>query len=452
MKRKFEINMTEGNIWSLLIRFSMPLILSNIFQLLFNAADIIVVGRFAGKEALAAVGSVSSVVNLITGLATGISAGCNIICSRQYGSGNAKAMHRTVHTSLALSVICGIILMFIGICFSKQILNLIGSPSDVIDLSALYMKIYFGGIIPILIYNFGSSILRAVGDTKRPFTYILISGVINVVLNLIFVIIFNMDVAGVALATVISWAVCTVLIIKALISTEDIYKLTLNKIKLYKYETRQILNLGVPTGVQGVTFSLSNVVLQSAINSLGTVVIAGSSASANIEGFVWMAMDAVAVAIMTFISQNYGAGKYDRIKTGLVYSLLIVTGIGLILGISVVLAGRPLLSFYTSDSSVIEAGFVRLRIICGTHALGGVMNLISGAIKGYGRTVGASIIAIAGACIPRLLWVWTIFKLYPRFDVLMYSYDFSWGLTAIANIILFAVIQRSVTKNTKKTT
>lgn len=442
--KKFEINMTEGNILKLLISFSIPLILSNIFQLLFNAADVIVVGRFAGKEALAAVGSVSSVVNLITGLATGIAAGCNILCSRQYGSGNRDAMQKTVHTSLALSVICGIIIMFIGICFSGQILHLIGSPEDVIDLSAIYMKIYFSGIIPILIYNFGSSILRAVGDTRRPFIYILVSGIINVILNLIFVIVFGMGVAGVALATVISWAVCAVLVIKSLMATEDIYKLSIRKIKLYKSQTLQILRMGIPTGIQGMTFSLSNVVLQSAINSLGTIVVAGSAAAANIEGFVWMAMDAVSVAVMTFISQNYGAGKYERNRKGLIYSIILVTGIGIVLGMGAVFAAKPLLSFYTSDAAVMEAGVMRLRIICGTYALAGIMNLISGAIKGYGRTVGASLIAIAGACIPRLIWVWTIFKAYPQFDVLLYSYDVSWALTALANIVLFVFVHRSV--------
>ena len=447
LKKRFEINMTEGNIWLLLIRFCIPLILSNIFQLLFNAADVIVVGRYVGKEALAAVGSVGAVVNLITGLAMGISVGCNILCSRKFGAGNKVSMQRAVHASVALSIICGIIIMVFGVCFSRQILHLIGTPDDVIDLAATYMRIYFGGIIPILVYNFGASILRAVGDTSRPFIYILISGVINVVLNLIFILVFDMNVAGVALATVISWAVCAVLVIRALILTDDIYKLSLKKIRLYRIESRQILGLGIPTGIQSMVFSLSNVVIQSAINSLGTIVVAGSSAATNIEGFVWMAMDAVAIAIMTFISQNYGAGKHERNSKGLIYSIVLVTGIGAVMGIGVVFIGKPLLSLYTSDEAVIAAGFIRLKIICGTYALGGVMNLIGGAIKGYGKSGVASIIAIAGACIPRLIWVYTVFKMYPRFDVLLYSYDVSWALTAIANIILYVSVHRSLKKD-----
>ncbi len=439
--------MTEGNIFILLLKFSIPLILTTMLQLLFNAADVVVVGRFAGKQSLAAVGSVGSLTNLIVNLAVGVSQGCNIVCSRAFGAKDKKSIYEIVHTSLALSLIFGIVIMFIGLTFSKQILVIMGSPKDVIDLAALYLRIYFAGIIPILVYNFCSSILRAVGDTKRPFIYILVSGIINITLNIIFVVFLKMGVAGVALATVIAWTVAAILILRTLIKTKESYRLVLKEITLYKNQVKKILAIGIPTGIQGMTFSISNVVVMSAVNSLGTSIVAGNAAASNIEGFVWCAMDSVAIAAMTFVSQNYGAKKFKRNTKGFFSSLSLVFAVGFILGNLSVAFARPLLSIYTTDELVVELGRQRLVIICGTYYIAGFMQVASSAIKGYGYAVISTAICLIGSCFLRLVWVWTVFDHYHSYEYLLYCYPITWALTFVVCFFYYLYAEKRVKNN-----
>ena len=444
MSKKYEINMTEGNIWLLLIKFSIPLILSSMLQLLFNAADVVVVGKFAGNEALAAVGSTGALTNLILGVALGISQGCNIICSRAYGANDKKTMEGAVHSAVALSILCGAVVMVVGVLFSKPILRLMGSPDDVIDLAATYMKIYFAGIIPILLYNFCSAILRAVGDTKRPFIFISIAGVINICLNLVFVIVFHMGAAGVALATVISWAITSVLTLIVLMKTDGIYRIDLKKIRFYPRETKSIVSLGLPMGIQGMTFSLSNVVIMSAINSLGTTVIAANSAAANIEGFVWVALEAVTIASMTFISQNYGARRFDRNDKCFYIGLILVVAVSFAFGFLAYTFGRPLLSLYTSDLHVVSVGMQRLGIVALYYFLGGIMQHIVNVIKGYGRAIVSTVICLLGSCALRLVWVWIIFPARPSYIMLLNCYPATWIVTSFACWICYILIAKRI--------
>ncbi len=447
MKKKFELNMTEGNIWMLLIKFSIPLILSSMLQILFNAADVVVVGKFAGSAELAAVGSTGALTNLILGVALGISQGCNIVCSNAFGANDKKTMQGAVHSAVALSLLCGAVIMVIGIFFSKPLLLLMGSPDDVIDLAATYMKIYFAGIIPILLYNFCSAILRAVGDTKRPFIFISIAGVINVCLNLIFVIVFHMGAAGVSLATVISWAITAVLTLIVLMRTDSIYRIELKKIRFYPAETKKIVSLGLPMGIQGMTFSLSNVVIMSAINSLGTTVIAGSAAAANIEGFVWVALEAVTIASMTFISQNYGARNFERNDKGFNAGLVLVIAVSSFMGILVNVLGTPLLSLYTNDPKVVEVGLQRLSIVALYYFFGGIMQHIVNVIKGYGKAIISTFLCLIGSCFLRLVWVWVVFPVRPTFAMLLYCYPITWIITSVVCWICYIKIAGHVKKH-----
>ncbi len=449
MQKKYELNMTTGNIWLLLIKFSIPLILSSMLQILFNAADVVVVGKFAGKAELAAVGSTGALTNLILGVALGISQGCNIVCSRAYGADDKKTMQGAVHSAIALSILCGGVVMLVGIFFSKPLLLLMGSPADVVDIAAVYMKIYFAGIIPILLYNFCSAILRAVGDTKRPFIFISIAGIINICLNLIFVIVFQIGAAGVALATVISWAITSILTLVVLIKSDSIYKVELKKIRFYPAETKKIVSLGLPMGIQGMTFSLSNVVIMSAINSLGTTVIAASSAAANIEGFVWVALEAVTIASMTFISQNYGAKNFERNDKGFNAGLVLVVIVSLFFGSLATIFGRQLLSLYTNDAQVVKYGLERLRIVALYYFLGGIMQHIVNAIKGYGKAIISTFLCLFGSCLLRLVWVWFVFPVRPTFAMLLYCYPITWIITSLICRICYIKIVKNIKKRHK---
>ncbi len=442
------IDMTTGAILPKILKFTLPLMLSSILQLLFNAADIIVVGNFASDNSLAAVGSTTALVNLMTNLFLGLSTGANVLSAHYMGAGDDNRVSKTVHTSITLSTISGLIMTVIGVIFADKLLSLMDTPDEVIDLSTLYLRIYFCGMIAMMVYNFGSSLLRSKGDTKRPLYYLAFAGVINVVLNMIFVIIFKMDVAGVALATVISQCVSAFLVVRCLMKETDGFKLILKKLGIDKQITLKILRIGIPAGFQGVVFSLSNVVIQSSINGFGPVVMAANSAAASIEGFVWVSMNAFSQAAISFVSQNIGAGKYSRINKITFTACACAAIAGLVFGNLAYLFGEPLLGIYDPRPEIIPSGLIRMSLVCGLYFLCGLMDCCTGAIRGMGFAVAPTIVSLLGACGLRLLWIGTIFQIpdYHTEFMLFLSYPLSWGITFIVHLICFVIMRRKFPK------
>ena len=439
---KNQMDMTRGPIFKELIIFSVPLILSGVLQLLFNAADVIVVGRFAGDNSLAAVGSTSSFINLMLNLFIGLSIGSSVVSANYFGAGKIRELRNTVHTSMLLSIYSGIGLTILGVIFARPILHLMQAPEEVLVLAVLYLRIYFAGISATVIFNFGSALLRAKGDTKRPLYILLVAGVINVILYLIFVIFFRMDVAGVALATVISQIFAAAFVVVLLMREEDGFKLELRKLKIHKYILIHIIKIGVPAGFQGMMFSISNMVIQSSVNSFGPIVIAGSSAGINIEGFVYLAMNGFSQGALTFVSQNMGAGQKDRIKKLMFISLLTVLVVGEGLGFLVVIFARQILGIYSKNPLVIAAGIRRLSIICSTYALCGIMDTMSNIIRGIGHSLLPMVVCIVGVCVFRIVWLSTLFQTV-RFHtefIIFVSYPISWIITFIAHCICFAIV------------
>ena len=444
MTKSYQINMTEGSIVKKLLQFSVPLIFSSLLQILFNTADVIVVGRFAGDNSLGAVGSTGSLINLMVNLFVGLSVGTTVVAANFFGAGKKSELKETVHTAILLSLISGIILTIFGVVGAKQILQWMQSPKEILDLATQYLQIYFGGIISTMIYNFGSALLRAKGDTKRPLYILFFAGIINVILNLIFVILFKMDVAGVALATVISQTISAFLVVRCLLKETEEFKLDLKQLKINPQILIRIIKIGVPAGLQGIIFSLSNVIIQSSINSFGAIVIAGNSAALNIENFIFTGMNGFSQGTLTFISQNFGAKKYNRINKTIIIALFCVFLVGFVFGNLTVIFGRKLLSFFTTSPEVIESGISRLKIICTTYALCGMMDVMGNAIRGIGHSVLPMIITLLGACGIRLLWISTIF-LIPKFhscNTIFVSYPISWTVTFIAHIICFLIIRK----------
>ena len=438
--------MTMGALIPKILLFSLPLMLSGVLQLLFNAADVIVVGRFAGSQSLAAVGSTSVVINLLVNLFVGLSVGGNVAVARHIGAGNEKAASDTVHTSIFISITGGLILVLVGLFFSKPILVLMSSPPDVINLATLYLRIYFLSMPALMVYNFGSALLRAQGDTRRPLIYLSIAGVINVIINLISVIVFKMGVAGVAMATCISQYVSAFLVFKCLMREDGVLHLDVRKIKINKRALKEVLRVGLPAGLQGIVFSLSNMVIQSTINSFGSTVMAGSAAAANIEGFVYVSMNAFHQAAVTFCSQNYGANKLDRVDKSLAYSEFLVVLVGVLLGGVAFLFGRSLLSIYSTDAAVIDAGMRRMSCVCLAYALCGMMDVFVGGLRGIGYSVMPMIVSLLGACGLRLLWIGTVFLLNPTDTMLYLSYPVSWAITALVHFICYMVVRKKVRK------
>lgn len=447
MSKSYEIDMCHGPLAGKILRFSLPLMLSSMLQLIFNAADVIVVGRFSGSEALAAVGSTGPLINLMINLFIGLSVGANVVVARALGANHPTDVSKAVHTSLLLSAAGGILLAVIGIPLAKPALELMGSPDNVIDLSTLYLRIYFIGIPATLIYNFGSSILRAAGDTKRPLYYLVTAGIINVILNLFFVIFCKMSVDGVATATVISQVVSAVLIVKCLLKDETALRLIPKQLKIHKQKLLQIVRIGLPAGIQGMVFSLSNIVLQSAINSFGSDTMAGSAAAANVEGFVYVAMNSLYQASLTFTGQNIGAGQYGRIKRIYVTCALFSASIGIILSSLVLLFRYQLLGIYSSSPQVIAEGITRFKFVCVPYFLCGLMDVTVGSLRGIGYSILPMIVSLIGACGLRLLWVATIFRMHPSTNVLFMSYPITWFVTFAAHLICFSLALRKLPYN-----
>lgn len=444
MSKSYAIDMCNGSILPKLLRFAIPLMCSSILQLLFNAADVVVVGRFCGENSLAAVGSTTSLINLLTNVFIGLSVGSNVLVARYYGAKEQKPLHDVVHTSVALSILSGLILTVFGVIFTKQILVWMQTPEEVIGLAVTYLRIYFLGMVATMLYNFCSSILRAVGDTKRPLYYLLFAGVINVLLNLFFVVVLNLNVAGVGLATVLSQCISAALILRCLIRDKEGYQLILKDVRLHMRYVGRILQIGLPAGLQGTVFSLSNVVIQSSINSFGSIVMAGNAAAGSVEGFVYMAMNAFHQAAVSFVSQNMGAGRFERINKIAVRSLLCVTVTGIVFGGLAVLFGEPLLGFYSGKDEVIAAGMLRLQIICGVYFLCGLMDVMVGILRGLGYSVMPMIVSLVGACGLRLVWIFTVFQIeaYHTTTVLYLSYPVTWMITFVVHVLCFLWVRK----------
>ena len=439
----YQIDMIHGPLAGKLLVFAIPLMLSSILQLLFNAADVIVVGRWSGKEALAAVGSNTSLINLMVNLFVGFSVGTNVVVARDLGAGREEDVRDSVHTSIALSLVSGVVLMGLGLLLSRQMLELMGSPEDVIGLAAVYLRIYFCGMPGNMFYNFGAAILRAQGDTKRPLYFLTAAGIINVILNLVFVIVFHMDVAGVALATIISQYVSAILVLLTLMRDKGPLRVDLRALRLDMKVVRRILQVGLPAGFQGMVFSISNVVIQSSINSFGSTVVAGSAASSNIEGFVYAGMNAFYQTALTFTSQNYGACECKRVDRIMGLCLLYSGLIGLVLGNLAYLFGYPLGSIYApGQEEVIAQAVDRLSICCTTYFLCGLMDTQVGVLRGIGYSVVPMIVSLVGSCALRLLWVATIFQLNRTPEMLYLSYPVSWAITAATHFVFFLFIRK----------
>ncbi len=444
--RSYEMDMCSGPILRKVLVFAIPLILSGILQLLFNAADVIVVGRYAGSESLAAVGSTTSLITLFTNVFIGLSMGVNVLVAQYYGARREDDVSETVHTAVGLSLISGAILVFIGVLFARIFLEMMGTPDDVIDKSTIYMQIYFIGMPSMMFYNFGSAILRAVGDTKRPLYYLGSAGVINVILNLVFVIGFDMDVAGVALATVISQTISALLILRCLMKMDGCLRVRIRLIRLKRQKVIKILKIGFPAGLEGVVFSVSNVLIQSSINSFGSLAMAGNTAGANLDGFVYQGMLAVYQTNLSFTSQNFGAKKFKRINRILGMCLAVDAVIGLGLGIGVFAFGPELLSIYSSDPEVIEYGMIRLAGVCLPYFLCGLMDCTVGSLRGMGYSVLPTVITLISVCVLRVVWIYTVFEVSHTLFTLYLSYPVSWLIAFAVQMTCFIIIRRKMPK------
>ena len=445
-EKKHTIDMCNGPILKKMLLFAVPLMFSSMLQLLFNAADVAVVGNFAGDNSLAAVGSTSSIINLLTNFFLGLSIGANVLVARYFGAKQEKDIHETVHTAMLLSVISGIIMTIVGCLAAKQVLTWMDTPPEVIDLSVLYLRIYFCGTTANMVYNFGSAILRAVGDTKRPLYYLTFAGVVNVALNLLFVIVFKMDVAGVALATCISQCISAVLVVICLCREQGMIKLELRKLHVYKKKFAMILRIGFPASLQSIIFSFSNNIIQASVNGFGNLVVAGNSAAANLEGFVYVSMNSFYQASLSFTSQNMGASQNDRIPKILLKAEICVITVGLVMGNLLLMFGEPLLRIYTDNPLVVEAGMKRLGVISRMYCLCGMMDVAVGTLRGLGYSVLPMVVSLIGACGLRLLWIFTFFKLeqFHSTTSLYMTYPVSWLLTFFAHMICFAIISKNV--------
>ena len=438
----YRMDMTEGPLTTKIIKFTIPVMLTGILQLLFNTADVIVVGRFTGKTALAAVGSTGSLINLLVSLFMGLSIGTNVLVARYQGAKDDKAVSETVHTSIALGIVGGLILLIIGVVATRPLLEMMATPEDVIDQSTLYMRILFFGMPLNLILNFGAAILRAIGDTKRPLYYLTIAGVINLFLNIFLVTVFSLGVAGVAIATVISEGVSCVLILLCLKHETGAIRLYFNRIKINPSKCVDIMKIGLPAGLQGCIFSISNVLIQSSVNSFGSTVMAGNTAASNIEGFVYVSMNSLHQTCISFTSQNFGAGKFKRIKMVLINCLVIVAITGLVLGNSAYFFGKFLLSAYNNEAEVISYGLIRLSIISTMYFLCGLMDVMVGAMRGIGYSILPMIVSLVGACGLRIVWIYTVFVKFRTLDILFISYPVTWTITFLSHLVCYYIVTR----------
>ena len=437
-----QIPMCNGSIMDKLVSFALPLMLSGILQLMFNAVDIIVVGRFSGSEALAAVGSTTALINVFTNLFIGISLGANVLAARFFAAGRKEEMSETVHTSITLALISGILMAFVGLVFSKGALELMGTPEDVIGLSTLYMRIYFMGMPFFMLYNYGAAILRAVGDTKRPLYFLIIAGVINAGLNMVLVIVFGLGVAGVGIATVFSQMVSCVLVLTCLCRTEGSYKLSFSKLSMKGYYLKQIFQVGIPAGIQSTVINFSNALLQSSVNSFGSTAMAGYTAANNILGFLYVSINSVTQACMSFTSQNFGVGKYKRMDRVLIDCMILSVGAALVLGCGAYFFGAEILQIYTEEADVIQCGVEILSITTVPYFLCGIMDLFPGALRGMGYSAVPMVLSIIGTVGMRVLWIFAFFPQHRSLYFLFISYPASWIATIVMQVVCYYFVRK----------
>lgn len=446
MVKKYEIDMSRGSVFKNMVLFAVPLILSSVLQLLFNAADVVIVGRFDGEIALAAVGSTTSLINLMINVFMGYSTGASVVISKHFGAGDKGATHRAVNTCITMSLIFGIVIMFLGILFARPLLTLMNNPPDVIDSAVLYIKIYFIGMPAFMLYNFGSGVLRGVGDTKRPLFYLAIAGVINVILNLFFVAVLGFGVAGVAAATTISQCVSAGLVIKCLVKSKESYRFDIRKLGINKKEFTLMTKIGLPAGIQGSLFSVANVTVQSVINGFGSVTVAGNATASSIEGFVYVLIMALNQSVLTFTGQNFGAGKPDRIKKGIYTGLWMQFVTVTLLGVGVFVFGRFLAGLYTRDAEVISVAVKRLSIISTTYFICGFNEIFVGALRGMGCSFAPMVTSVFGICVLRLVYIGTVFKILRSLESLYLTYPVSWLVTGAVNGIILIVIWKKIVR------
>lgn len=437
--------MLQGPLFPNIIRYTIPIILTSILQLLFNAADLVVVGRFCGSISVAAVGATGAITNLIVNLFVGLSVGVGVSVAQGIGAKQDEVVHRTVHTAIPAAICSGLFLTLLGLLLAKPMLTLMGTPDDVLPLSSLYMRIYFCGMTFNMVYNFSASILRAAGDTRSPLIFLSIAGVVNVILNVIFVTVFNMNVAGVAVATTTSQAISSVLVIITLMHRTDACKLRFSKLRFYKPQMLKIVRIGIPAGIQGSLFSISNVLIQSSVNSFGPVVMSGNAAAQNIEGFVYVILNAFHQTAVNFTGQNVGAKQYKRVLKVLTICLSCAICAGILVGCLVHVFSENLLSIYITDSAeALAYGAMRIGIVCVTYCICGAMDVTTGSLRGMGASLVPMIISVLGVCGVRIGWIYTVFQI-PQFhsiQSLYISYPISWGITFLSELVAFIIIYR----------
>ncbi len=439
-----KIDMVNGPLFKNVVLYTLPIIATSVLQLLFNTMDLLVVGHYCGSDTVGAVGSTGSIVTLMTTLFTGLSVGVSVTVAQGLGGNHKTRVEKAVHTSIPVAFIGGILLTVLGLTCSRTFLEWMDNPAETIDMATVYMQIYFCGMAANLIYNFGAAILRAAGDTVRPLIYLSASGVLNVVLNIIFVRFFGMNVDGVAWATVVSQCASAVLVVLALRRRTDYCKLSLRKLTIDRIALSRILTIGVPAGIQSSLFSIANVIIQSSVNTFGAAAVTGGAAAGNVEGYAYVAVNAFSQTMMNFAGQNYGAGKPKRVVKTMSICLVLATVVGLLLGGGIYLFGKPLLGLYITDSpEAIEYGMIKLLYVCLPYFICGLMDVVSGALRGMGRSVSTMFISVFGICGVRLLWIFTLFRL-PQFHTLEWlfaTYPISWALTFLVSLIVYLFVR-----------
>lgn len=441
-----KINLTEGPLARQILIVSLPLALSNLLQVLFNMSDVAIVGRFAGSAALGAVGSTSIFVTLFTGFLIGLGNGINVLVARFYGARHPESVQKTVSSALIVSLIAGIVLLFAGLLGSPALLRLLNTKPDLLPGAIVYLRVYFLGMPALALYNFGNAVFSAIGETKKPLVYLSIAGALNIVLNLFFVIVCGLSVMGVALASAISQCVSAALILHALTRVQDCYALHLQEVRPDSDMTKRILLLGVPAGLQNAIFAIANLFIQAGVNSFDSLMVKGNSAAANADAMIYDAMAAFYMACASFMSQNYGAGKVDRVKKSYFISLAYSFGVGLVLGALLLVFGRQFLALFTTEAVVIDAGMKRVRVMALAYCISAFMDCTIAASRGLDKTVVPTIIVVLGSCVFRVIWVYTIFARIHTIPALYLLYPCSWSLTALAEIIYFARCYRQAMK------
>lgn len=439
---KYEIDMCNGSIMDKLVSFSLPLMISSILQLMFNAVDIIVVGRFSSSQALAAVGATTALINIFTNLFIGISLGANVLAARYFAAGRDKEMSESVHTAITLALISGVIMAFVGVAMSRTALELMATPGDVINLSTIYMRIYFAGMPFFMLYNYGAAILRAVGDTKRPLVFLIAAGLTNVVLDLLLVIVIPLGVAGVAIGTVASQMISSILVLRCLYKSEGSYQLRFSKLTIRWVYLKRIFQVGIPAGIQSTVINFSNALLQSSVNSFGSIAMAGYTAANNILGFLYAAVNAVTQACMSFTSQNYSVGKTKRMDRVLLDCMLLSAGVSVVIGVGAYVFGSQILRIYNTEPEVIRCGLEILSITTVPYFLCGIMDLIPGALRGMGHSAVPMVLSVIGTVGTRIVWIYGFFPQHRSLHFLFISYPGSWIITIAMQAVCFWFVRK----------